>query len=149
MILDKLENLGNYELGENFAIAEAFLKENDLMSLPACKIRVKGSDVVVNIQDFNGKEEENCRMESHRDFCDIQIVMNGKERMGWKTQENCTEVTNPYNEEKDVEFYADKADSFVDVGPRQFAIFFPTDAHQPGIAPGQQYRKIIVKVKWD
>ena len=66
MILDKLENLGNYELGENFAIAEAFLKENDLMSLPACKIRVKGSDVVVNIQDFNGKEEENCRMESDR-----------------------------------------------------------------------------------
>ncbi len=147
MILDKLENLGNYELGENFRKAEEFLRSNDLMGLPPCKIKVSGNDVVVNIQDFIGKEEEECRMEAHRDFCDIQIVMNGEELMGWKPQEDCKEVTTPYNEDKDVEFYADKADTLLRVGPRQFAIFFPTDAHQPGIAPGKTYRKIIVKVR--
>lgn len=147
MILDKLENLGNYELGENFRVAESFLRQNDLMSLPACKIKLKEGDVIVNIQDFEGKEESACRMEAHRDFCDIQIVMNGEETMGWKPQEDCREVTTPYNEDKDVEFYADKADAKFKVGPRQFAIFFPADAHQPGIAPGQKYRKIIVKVR--
>ena len=25
--------------------------------------------------------------------------------------------------------------------------FFPEDAHQPGIAPGKEYRKLIVKAK--
>ena len=37
-------------------------------------------------------------------------------------------------------------DKFV-VPAGHFAVFFPTDAHQPGIAPGKQYRKIIVKAK--
>ena len=147
MILDKLENLGNYELGEKFHLAEEFLRNNDLMNLPPCKIKVSGNDVVVNIIDFTGKKEADCRMEAHRDFCDIQIIMNDEEEMGWKPQEDCKEIITAYNEEKDVEFYADKADAKIKVGPRQFAIFFPSDAHQPGIAPGRQYRKIIVKVR--
>lgn len=148
MILDKLENLGNYELGENFRRAYEFLRDNDLSALPACKIRVWGNDVVVNIQDFKGKAEEDCRMEAHKDFCDIQIVLNGEEQMGWKPQEDCHDVTAAYNPEKDVEFYGDKASAMFNVGPRQFAIFFPSDAHQPGIAPGKEYRKIIVKVRY-
>ncbi|MBQ8100597.1 MAG: YhcH/YjgK/YiaL family protein [Paludibacteraceae bacterium] len=148
MILDKLENLEDYELGGLFGRAIAFLRDNDLQSLPACKIKVQGDDLVVNIQDFAGKEEADCRMEAHRDFADIQIVLgDGEERMGWKAQDDCKEVLTAYNEEKDVEFYKDKADSFVTVHAGQAAIFFPTDAHQPGIAPGRHYRKVIVKVK--
>lgn len=148
MILDKLENLEDYELGGLFPHAIAFLRDNDLMSLPACKIKLHGGALVINIQDFNGKEEKDCRMEAHKDFADIQIVLGGgEELMGWKPTDNCKEILTPYNEDKDVEFYADKADTFVQVKSGQAAIFFPTDAHQPGIAPGKQYRKIVVKVK--
>jgi beta-galactosidase beta subunit len=28
-----------------------------------------------------------------------------------------------------------------------FTVFFPEDAHQPGIAPGKEYRKLIVKAR--
>ena len=52
-----------------------------------------------------------------------------------------------HREGKDVEFYADKAAAKFVVPAGHFAVFFPTDAHQPGIAPGKQYRKIIVKAK--
>lgn len=148
MILDKLENLEDYELGGLFERAIEFLCDNDLQSLPPCKIKVLGNDLVVNILDFSGKEEKDCRMEAHRDFADIQIVLGGgEEMMGWKPTDDCKDILTPYNEEKDVEFYKDKADSFVHVKSGQAAIFFPSDAHQPGIAPGQHYRKIIVKVK--
>ena len=148
MIVDKLENLEYYELGGLFPRAIEFLRDNDLMSLPPCKIRLLGGDLVVNIQDFDGKEEVDCRMEAHRDFADIQIVLGGgEEKMGWKATYDCKNVLVSYNEEKDVEFYSDEADTFVTVRSGQAAIFFPTDAHQPGIAPGQHYRKIIVKVK--
>ncbi len=148
MILDKLENLEDYELGGLFPRAIEFLRDNDLISLPPCKIKLLGGDLVVNIQDFDGKEEKDCRMETHRDFADIQIVLGGgEERMGWKSADDCKDILVPYNEDKDVEFYNDKADSFVTVRSGQAAIFFPTDAHQPGIAPNQHYRKIIVKVK--
>lgn len=148
MILDRLENLNDYVLGENFDCAYEFLKNNDLMSLPACKLRIKGDDVIVNIQDFKGKELAACRMEAHKEYADIQIVLGkGKEQMGWKPQVDCNEILTPYNEEKDVEFYKDKADTYLTVRGGQFVIFFPDDAHQPGIAPGQEYRKLLVKVR--
>ena len=101
----------------------------------------------MNILDFKGKEEENCRMEAHRDYLDIQIPLTDDETMGWKAQVDCQEVTQEYDEGKDVEFYADKAAAKFVVPAGHFAVFFPTDAHQPGIAPGKQYRKIIVKAK--
>ncbi len=147
MILDRIENLEDYELGGLFGKAIEFLRDNDLQALPVCKIKLAGGNIVVNVQEFTGKEEADCRMEAHRDFADIQIVYGGDETMGWKPADNCKDILTPYNEEKDVEFYKDKADSFVHVHSGQAAVFFPTDAHQPGIAPGQKYKKIIVKVR--
>ena len=67
--------------------------------------------------------------------------------MGWKAAADLQEVTAPYDTVKDIAFFADKATSKINVQAGQFAIFFPEDGHQPGIAPGKEYRKIIVKVK--
>ena len=65
--------------------------------------------------------------------------------MGWKAQVDCQDVTQEYDEGKDVEFYGDKAAVKFTVPKGHFAVFFPSDAHQPGIAPGKTYRKLIVK----
>lgn len=149
MILDKLENADRYfGCAEGLEQAFRFLMDNELDELPACKIRVDGDDLFVNILDFTGKEEADCKMEAHKDYIDIQLIVNGEgEKMGWKPQEDCREILTEYNEQKDVEFYKDKAESMFFVPEGSFAIFFPEDAHQPGIAPGQTYRKVIAKVK--
>jgi len=55
------------------------------------------------------------------------------------------EVSDDYNQVKDITFFADKASTFVTVNPLEFAVFFPEDGHQPGICEGIQ-RKIVVKV---
>jgi beta-galactosidase beta subunit len=44
-----------------------------------------------------------------------------------------------------VESYADEATAKFVAPTGHFAVFFPEDAHQPGIAPGKEYRKLIVK----
>lgn len=151
MILDKLENADRYfGCSDRMEQAFKFLLSNELDTLPACKIRLDGDDLYANIVDFKGKEETDCKMEAHKDYIDIQVIVNGNgETMGWKAQEDCREVLVEYNEQKDVEFYNDQADSKFLVTEGCFAIFFPEDAHQPGIAPGQEYRKVIVKVKVD
>ena len=150
MIIDKLENADNYfDIVPGFERFMKFYKANDLESMPACKIRIDGDDLIVNINDFKGKAEEDCRMEAHREYLDIQIPIGETEVMGWKALDDCREVTTEYNEQKDVEFYADKAAAMFNVPDGHFAVFFPWDAHQPGIAPGKQYRKIIVKAKID
>lgn len=150
MILDKLENASNYfQSVPGFAQFMKFYNDNDLESMPAGKIYLDGRDLFVNINDFKGKEEANCKMEAHRDYLDIQIPLGDDEIMGWKAQEDCQDIMTEYDEGKDVEFYKDKAVAKFVVPAGHFAVFFPWDAHQPGIAPGKEYRKLIVKSKME
>ncbi len=148
MILDKLENINAYFSAvpylEEFM---NFFNHNDLEELPACKIKLVGDDLFVNILDFNGKAEADCRMEAHKEYIDVQIPLTNNEHMGWIAQCDCQNVITSYNEQKDVEFYGDKAAAIFNVPAGHFAIFFPEDAHQPGIAEGKSYRKIIVKIR--
>ncbi|MCQ2310522.1 MAG: YhcH/YjgK/YiaL family protein [Paludibacteraceae bacterium] len=148
MILDKLENADLYfEAVPHFREFMDFYNSNDLEELPACKIKLMGDDMFVNILDFKGKDEKDCKMEAHHDYIDIQIPLGDDEQMGWKAQEDCQEILTEYNEDKDVEFYKDRQITTVVVPKGHFAVFFPSDAHRPGIAPGKQYRKLIVKTR--
>ena len=40
-----------------------------------------------------------------------------------------------YNAEKDITFYEGLATDYLTVKPGMFAIFFPEDAHAPGVTP--------------
>jgi YhcH/YjgK/YiaL family protein len=51
-----------------------------------------------------------------------------------------------YNAEKDITFYPGAAESYIDVKPGMFAIFFPQDGHAPAITD-TPLKKVIVKVK--
>ena len=148
MILDKLENADWYfDNVPGFAQFMKFFNDNDLEELPACKIKLDGDDLYVNILDFKGKEEASCKLEAHKDYIDIQIPLTGDETMGWKAQVDCQEIKSEYDEGKDVEFYGDEVVSKFNVPAGHFVVFFPSDAHQPGIADGKTYRKIIVKTR--
>ena len=147
MILDSLKNGGLYTtLHPRFKKAFDYLQTTDLAALPAGKVELEGSDLVVNIVDITGKSAEEAKMETHNNFIDIQIPVGKAEVMGWIAGDKLSEVTVAYNADKDVTFFADKATNFIEVQPYDFAIFFPQDGHQPGIAEGT-YRKIIVKVR--
>ena len=147
MIHDSLENASKYvDLHPRFGKAFDFLKNNDLLALEKGKIELEGSDLVVNIVDITGKTAEVARMETHKKFIDIQIPIGASEIMGWKASHKLSEITDSYNAEKDITFFADKATSFITAEPFEFVIFFPEDGHQPGIG-SRTYRKIIVKVR--
>ena len=147
MILDSLGNVGLYEsINSRFKMAFDFLRNTDLLALPIGKIELDGSDLFVNVVDIIGKTAENARMETHNNYIDIQIPVTAAETMGWIAGNKLNQVTDPYNVEKDITFFADKASNFIKVQPFEFAIFFPEDGHQPGISEGQ-YKKIIIKVR--
>ena len=85
-------------------------------------------------------------MENHNEYSDIQIPFSSDEIMGYIPSCELTSPMAPYNAEKDITFFEDKATTFIDVKMGQFVIFFPEDGHQPGIGEGT-YMKIIVKIK--
>lgn len=148
MILDKLENADLYfDVVPHFKEFMQFYNANDLEELPACKLKLMGDDLIVNVLDFKGKAEKDCKLEAHRDYIDIQIPINDSEQMGWKAQEDCQQVSAEYDEGKDVEFYKEQPTTIVTIPKGHFIVFFPSDAHKPGIAPNKEYRKVIVKTK--
>lgn len=145
MVIDKLENLERYvPLHPLFAEAVAFLKTTDLRAHEAEKVVLKEGELTVNFADACPKTKEEALLETHNDFIDIQIPLSGVEVMGYTPRTDLPEAA--YNAEKDITFYEGLATNYLTVKPGMFTIFFPEDAHAPGITP-DGVRKVIVKVR--
>lgn len=145
MVIDKLENLERYvPLHSLFAEAVAFLKTTDLRAHEAGKVVLKEGELMVNFADACPKTKEEALLETHNDFIDIQIPLSGVEVMGYTPRTDLSEAA--YNAEKDITFYEGLATNYLTVKPGMFTIFFPEDAHAPGITP-DGVRKVIVKVR--
>jgi YhcH/YjgK/YiaL family protein len=147
MVLDSLENSAKYEgLHPAFKQAFDFVKNTDFTKLEPGKIELNGKDLYVNFAEVNTKTEETAKMETHKNYIDIQIAIFKEEQMGYTPTAHLTQPRDAYNDVKDVTFYYDKAETMLNVKKGEFAIFFPEDGHQPGIGEGP-WRKVIVKVK--
>ena len=51
------------------------------------------------------KTKEDAKLETHRDFIDIQIPLSGTEIMGYTAAKDCVPADAPYNAEKDITFF--------------------------------------------
>ena len=149
MICDKLENSHLYKLGKRFDLAFEYLKNTDLTALEKGKYEISGIEVVVQVNEYQTKNQDQIKWEAHRHYADIQVLVSGSEKIGFANLDHMIEEE-PYNPEKDVAFYRGTGDS-VTVHPKYFVVFFPHDAHQPGIHNTQitMVKKIVVKVSME
>lgn len=146
MILDVLENLPQYlPLSKGFEKAVEFLTRRDLDQLVAGRHEIDGDAVYAMIFKNIGRSREDARLEAHQQYFDIQVVLAGLDTIGWKSVSKCSEPAGDYIEQRDVRFYSDEPDVWLQVKPGFFAIFFPGDAHLPSISSDLIY-KIVVKV---
>lgn len=146
MILDSLKNSALYEsLNPRFKQAFDYLKSHDFTTMEPGKIELDGKNLYINVVEMDGKSADVAKMETHDKYIDIQMPVVGTETMGWIAGTDLKQVMTEYNPEKDITFFSDKATNFLKVQPLEFAIFFPEDGHQPGIAEGK-LKKVIVKV---
>lgn len=144
MIIDKLENLERYvSLNPLFSEAMAFLKATDLQAHESGKVVLKEGELTVNFSEVGPKTKAEARLETHNEFIDIQLPLSGVEVMGYMPRADLPDAT--YDAEKDIAFYEEAATDYLTVKPGMFVIFFPEDAHAPGVTP-EKVRKVIVKV---
>lgn len=148
MILDKLEHANNYEnLGENFRKGFEYLKNTDLLNAEVGKFEIDGKNVFAIISEYDSKAPDNCRLEAHRTYADIQFIIAGREAIGYTPLSN-QEVTAEYLPEKDIIFFSDETTQLpLEAG--MFAIFFPQDIHRPcmQIDGPEKVKKVVIKVK--
>jgi biofilm protein TabA len=99
-------------------------------------------------QAYLSKRRPEGRMESHLQYIDIQVVFAGEEFMAVIDRDRL-EVTENLTPAKDLIFYRDtEAASLVRFGAGEAAVFYPADAHLPGLAVGAPalIRKVVLKV---
>ena len=148
MIVDSLKNADRYaNVHPLFARAFEYLRHTDLASIEVGKYDVAdGLKAIVSDKKGMTAEESCAKFECHNANIDIQVGIRGKESLGWKPRQSCISEREPYNPEKDVQFYTDAPDMFFQLEDGQFAIFFPEDVHAPMIAEGE-VKKMVIKVK--
>ena len=146
MILDTIENYKLYNpINQRIAKGFDFLRTTDLDSLPSGKHDIDGDTIFALVQEYQTKPLEECKLESHKKYIDIQYVIRGEERMGVTTQNNQKIIE--INEEKDYTFYEGNT-SLVLVSKGMFTIFFPDDLHQPCVQTEtiSEVKKVVIKV---
>lgn len=150
MIYDCLENADRYSaLHPGFAAAFEFLRKTDFTKLPTGKNEIDGERMFVMVGRDAGQGREKRKLEFHRQYIDIQCVMDGIDEIGWRSTVRCQHLDEEYDPKREVGFYRDLPESYVNVGVRQFVIFFPTDAHAPLSGKGEMLKPVVkVAVDW-
>lgn len=128
-----------------------FLKSNDLSGLELKRYDIDGNNLYAPVSEYLTKNEEDARYEAHQKYIDIQYVVSGKELIGVAPLSHKKDVLEPYDASKDIEFLTVTNGENRLATPDIFFIFFPEDAHRPGLKDGENspVRKIVVKVKID
>jgi YhcH/YjgK/YiaL family protein len=136
-----------YDHKEVWDKALAFMKNSNLSELPLGRIEL-GDKMYATVSEYFLKERDTTLFEAHQIYIDIQYVISGRELIDVAPLETLN-VTEPFNSEKDILFGTVPKYSALKASPDRFFIFFPSDAHRPGIKEGNDNvftRKIVVKL---
>ena len=85
--------------------------------------------------------------EAHRQYLDIQYIVEGKEVMGWADLAAC-QPEGEFSEEKDVGMYSGDFE-YITIPEGICYVAFPEDAHMPGrhLDVPNDFVKVVVKLK--
>ena len=150
VIFDILPNLKKYKSIPYVDEIAEFLSSNDLVSLEEGDIPIKGDDLFVKVLSYVPNPEEENNFETHRDYMDVQVVVQGVEKMQVVAPENLEEKVEV---EMDGDFQFFKASQQISdliVKNNKFVVFFPGEPHRPGcryLDLNQTVKKIVFKVR--
>lgn len=125
-----------------------YLKTQKLSTLTLGRHDIDGDNVYASVTQNPTKDFDSTTWESHRQYIDLQYVIDGKEQIGVASPQKLT-VVKPYDAKKDVANYSGKGKLY-HARPGTFFLFFPSEAHRPNIADGDKIadKKIVIKIRY-
>jgi YhcH/YjgK/YiaL family protein len=148
MIIDQLENSRLYAaINVRLAVALSYIQNYDLASLEIGRHSILEGDIFALVSEYETKDPDDSKWETHQKYADIQILISGEEKIGVASPKGM-KINLPYNLEKDIAFYDGKGD-YVILRPGNFAVLFPSDAHLPGVSVYKhtKVKKVVIKVR--
>lgn len=149
MILDSIKNISKYEnLNIDLNSIVEFINRVESENLENGRYELDGDKLFALVQSYETKDSDECRLESHKKYIDIQYVQEGTEVMYWSLVDEL-KVTEDLSQISDVIFYEDdKNATELVVNEKSFALFFTHDAHKPGVKfnTKSNVKKIVFKI---
>jgi YhcH/YjgK/YiaL family protein len=149
MISDSIDHHHLYPYGAAWQKAFAFLRGLS-PDTPTGKYVLDGTLMYAGIDVYATKTRETAKLETHRKYVDIQVLLSGAEVIDVYPKSSLT-VNEPYDPGRDAEFYhvPETAPVRAELTPGRFLVFFPDDAHMPCLSVGsarQSVKKVVVKI---
>ena len=143
MIFDSLKNIDSYK-GLSIYPALQYFATQDFSAVTAGRHELDGENFYM-LNEY--RSEAKTLSEAHRDYIDIQILLEGEEYIGVAPLTDDM-VAVEANEEKDYRLY-DCEVARIAMKPGYFMVLYPQDVHMPGDAMEQPVacRKIVGKIK--
>lgn len=148
MIFDKVENIDKY--GEIPQDIKSFIKSLSDCIKPARYELAEGN--FVNINEYFTKPVSDCKLEAHKKYIDIQLLLEGKEELHYTFTDGLT-IGENYDENRDVMFFKnpDFPLNKIILEKGVFVLLYPYEAHKPQINYGNKLakvKKVVVKMKF-
>lgn len=146
MILDEIKYCSKYnKLHPNFKLAFDFITNNNLAELEDGKVEIL-NDAVFAIISTIEKNGEPSKFEVHDAYIDIQYVIEGLDRIGYKTRKDCKQSCGDFDVDNDYLLFDDEVNNVFDLPKQSFAILYPNDAHAP-LYKVNSLKKVVIKVR--
>lgn len=129
-----------------------FLRSTDFSKLEPGVVEIEGKNIFAQVIDLTTRDVTENRPEVHRRYLDIQFLASGEEKIGIAIDTGNNQISESLLAQRDIIFYHDSEhESFFEMVPGSYAIFFPQDVHRPGChkTVATPIRKIVVKVAID
>ncbi len=127
-----------------------YLREADLMAMPLGRHDIQGDDIFLNLMEMTTHPLEDSHPEVHEKYIDLMYWPEGGERIGVAPYLG-TEAVFEARPENDIALLEEVAnESFLVATEGCFGLFFPWDAHRPGLFLGDgpaTSRKAVVKIR--
>ena len=136
------------------AIAKAirYAAQTNFDALEDGNHEIDGDRMFAKLVHLTSKPVEETHPELHKKYIDVQFWLGGEELFGIAPADGVGSLVGE-DEKEDVYFYDSVAgESFMHAWKGCYAVFFPNDAHRPGVIAGDKpmsYRKVVVKVSVD
>ncbi|NLX82672.1 MAG: DUF386 family protein [Clostridiales bacterium] len=145
MIADRIERLQlYYGMHPNLDKVILALRGMDLDDMPNGRHEISGEDVFLNIMDTELKPVT--AWEAHRNYIDLQLVLKHEETIAWAPIDQISGFS-AYDAARDIQLCeGNQQGSPIRLQKGMFGIFFPEDAHMPGLGSGKG-RKAVFKIK--
>ena len=121
-----------------------FLRTTDFRKLEPGVVEIDGKNIFAQIIDLTTRD-----VAENRRYLDIQFLSWGEEKIGIAIDTGNNQISESLLEQRDIIFYhASEHESFIEMIPGSYAIFFPQDVHRPAChkTVATPIRKIVVKV---